>query len=148
MSAMPGQRTIILASPGFITTYESSPTRPISWTAPSGPTSSSAPWMRAVCGPIPRSTPAGPAAVNAYIGQVKADYDRDAARAQADVLAELAVGTGGKFFENNNDLDARASKRSAAAPEYFYMLGLFAAESETRWQLSRPEGHSEGSPTA
>src|ERR1035438_1220460 len=35
----------------------------------------------------------------------KSQYDREAASAQADVLAEMAYGTGGNFFQNNNDLD-------------------------------------------
>ena len=54
---------------------------------------------------------------------IKAQYDRDADRAQADVLAELASGTGSAFFENSNGLD-EGFRRVAAAPEYFYVLGF------------------------
>jgi len=64
-----------------------------------------------------------PSQVSAYVGRMKGMYDRDAARAQADVLAELAMGTGGSFFENNNDLDA-GFKQVAAPPEYVYILGF------------------------
>jgi len=51
------------------------------------------------------------------------EYDHQAADAQADVLAELAVGTGGSFFQNNNDFD-EAFRRLAAAPEVYYLLGF------------------------
>lgn len=42
---------------------------------------------------------------------------------RSDVLAELASGTGGSFFENSNDYD-EGFRRLAAAPEYVYMLGF------------------------
>jgi hypothetical protein len=41
------------------------------------------------------------------------------ASAQSDVLAELAYGTGGTFFLNNNDVD-EGFRRTADAPEYIY----------------------------
>ncbi len=41
----------------------------------------------------------------------------------ADVLAELAYGTGGTFFQNSNNYD-EGFKRIAAAPEYLYLLGF------------------------
>jgi VWFA-related protein len=46
-----------------------------------------------------------------------------AAVARADILAELASGTGGTFFQNSNDLD-EGFRRLAAAPEYVYLLGF------------------------
>lgn len=42
---------------------------------------------------------------------------------RSDILAELASGTGGSFFENSNDYD-EGFRRVAAAPEYVYMLGF------------------------
>jgi VWFA-related protein len=42
---------------------------------------------------------------------------------RADILAELAAGTGGTFFQNSNDLD-EGFRRLAAAPEYVYLLGF------------------------
>jgi VWFA-related protein len=47
----------------------------------------------------------------------------NAAIARADILAELAAGTGGTFFQNSNDLD-EGFRRLAAAPEYVYLLGF------------------------
>jgi VWFA-related protein len=46
-----------------------------------------------------------------------------AAIARADILAELASGTGGTFYQNSNDLD-EGFRRLAAAPEYVYLLGF------------------------
>jgi hypothetical protein len=42
---------------------------------------------------------------------------------EEDVLAELAFGTGGVFFHNNNDL-VEGFKRVAARPEFMYVLGF------------------------
>jgi VWFA-related protein len=42
---------------------------------------------------------------------------------RTDILAELAAGTGGTFFQNSNDLD-EGFRRLAAAPEYVYLLGF------------------------
>jgi VWFA-related protein len=50
-------------------------------------------------------------------------FDRDEAFAQSDVMAELAYGTGGTFFHNNNDV-GEGFRRTADAPEYMYVLGF------------------------
>ncbi len=42
---------------------------------------------------------------------------------QSDVLAELADGTGGVYFHNNNDLEG-GFRRLASAPAYSYLLGF------------------------
>ena len=42
---------------------------------------------------------------------------------EEDSLAELADGTGGTFFHNNNDL-VEGFRRIAARPEYLYVLGF------------------------
>ncbi len=43
--------------------------------------------------------------------------------AQTDVLAILASGTGGVFYQNSNDYDAGFA-RTSATPEYLYVLGF------------------------
>jgi hypothetical protein len=58
------------------------------------------------------------------------DYDRDAAMAQADVMAEMASGTGGTFFQHNNDFD-EGFRRLASPPEYTYLLGFSPDELKT-----------------
>ncbi len=55
--------------------------------------------------------------------RVKEQYQRESASAQEDVLAELADGTGGTFFHNNNDLE-EGFRRVATAPEFVYLLGF------------------------
>jgi hypothetical protein len=50
-------------------------------------------------------------------------YQRESALAEEDVLAEVAEGTGGTFFHNNNDYLA-GLRSTAAAPEFIYMLGF------------------------
>ena len=49
--------------------------------------------------------------------------ERETNRAQSDVMAELAAGTGATFFQNNNDLDAGFA-RLVSAPEYYYLLAF------------------------
>ena len=46
-----------------------------------------------------------------------------AAIARSNLLAELAAGTGGTFYQNSNNLD-EGFRRLAAAPEYVYLLGF------------------------
>jgi hypothetical protein len=43
--------------------------------------------------------------------------------AQEEVLAQLADGTGGKFFHNRNDVD-EAMREAGAAPAFSYLLGF------------------------
>ena len=49
--------------------------------------------------------------------------DREEAAARGDVMAELAYGTGGTYFHNNNDLN-EGFRRTGGAPEYSYVLGF------------------------
>jgi len=53
----------------------------------------------------------------------RARYRFDAAQADEKVMAELADGTGGKFFHNDNGL-LDGLNRLAALPEYSYVLGF------------------------
>jgi VWFA-related protein len=50
----------------------------------------------------------------------------DEAFAVQDPLAQLAEGTGGRFFRNSNDLD-RGLRELAAAPDVLYLLGFVPA---------------------
>jgi len=123
VSAMPGQRRIILVSPGFFTPYDlvENKTDIID---------------RAIHANVIISSldarglytfiPGGDASQQGYasnIAELKSGYDRDSATQQADVLAELAEGTGGTFFHNSNDLDA-GFKRMAEVPDFVYVLGF------------------------
>lgn len=123
LAAMPGQRSIILISPGFLTIFEhfqekadiidhairanviisSLNARGLYTVVPFGDVSQS-----------------GQSAGGAML---KSHYDLDTAQMEENVLAELAYGTGGVFFHNNNDL-VEGFKRVAARPEYLYVLGF------------------------
>ncbi len=54
-------------------------------------------------------------------------YRRESARADGDVMKDLAEGTGGTFFHENNDLRA-GFERLASVPEFSYVLGFSPAE--------------------
>jgi VWFA-related protein len=54
---------------------------------------------------------------------MKQQYDRAAARADSDVMAELADATGGTFFQNNNDLTTGIRELSTV-PEVYYILAF------------------------
>jgi hypothetical protein len=54
---------------------------------------------------------------------LKEQYQRETALVEEGILAELADGTGGRYFHNNNDLKAGFGE-IAAAPEFVYVLGF------------------------
>lgn len=124
LASMPGQRSLVLVSPGFLVPFvdHSDVTEIINravragiligtldarglWTSPGYEAS--------------RPTTPGGGQVISMISS----YLQEEAQVQEDVLAELADGTGGTFFHNNNDL-GEGFRRLAAAPEYVYVLGF------------------------
>ncbi len=50
-------------------------------------------------------------------------YARFSAQAEGDTLAEIAYATGGTFFHDNNSMD-EGFRRTAAAPDTYYILGF------------------------
>jgi VWFA-related protein len=118
MSALPGQRVIVMMSPGFFVT----------------------PSMRESSELIDRATKANIVintidARGLYVSSVydvanrtppdnlKTAFTMAEEAAQDDVLAELADGTGGVFFHNRNDID-KGLLQAAAEPEVSYVLGF------------------------
>jgi len=119
ISIMPGQRTIVLVSPGFLLPFGSrSDETTVMDNAIRSNVIISALDARGLYTVQPDiSQPM----TNSATLPMKFGYIRDSAFAEADVLAELAHGTGGSFFQNNNDL-VEGFKRVATAPEYVYLL--------------------------
>ena len=124
ISTMPGQRSLILVSPGFLIVPD--------FRTEEVDIVDRAIRSNVVIGAVDaRGLYVGDGIVPdvskpVYNGQAalfKAQYDRDSALAQADVLAELSDSTGGTFFHNSNDLDA-GFRRVATAPEFYYVLGF------------------------
>jgi VWFA-related protein len=124
MAAMPGQRSIVLASPGFLVPSADQPdvtdiiNRAIRsnvivssldlrglWTA-SGFDAS-------------RPAPAGGSQVLTTLNQ----FMEQEAEAQELVMEDLAHSTGGDWFHANNDL-GEGFRRLAAAPEFIYVLAF------------------------
>jgi VWFA-related protein len=122
MSALPGQRIIVMMSPGFFVT----------------------PAMHQTGGIIDQATKANVVinSIDARGLYVSSVYDASDATpvdprtnpvttqwvmaeetVQNDVLAEFADGTGGTFFHNRNDID-QGLLQAAAEPEASYLLGF------------------------
>jgi VWFA-related protein len=121
MAAMPGQRSIILVSGGFVTLAEHSQEKTeIMDRAVRANVLINALDARGLY--TDTSDIARPSA-NAVTEITLQRMERENNRAQSDVLAELAHGTGATLFENNNDLDAGFA-RLANAPEYYYLLAF------------------------
>ena len=122
LSAMPGQRTIILVSPGFLTLPDHIAEKvDVIDRAIHASVIVSSLDARGLYTGAPDISRRGPN--NQLSANLMTSIDREAASAQADVLAEMAAGTGGTFFQNSNDL-AEGFKRTASAPEYIYLLGF------------------------
>jgi VWFA-related protein len=117
LSVMPGNRNLVLVSPGFLLTRDHrTPEYDI--------------LERAIHANVVVNTidirglftiiPGGHASERfAPLDQ----YEQDAAMRSNDVLAELADGTGGTFFHNGNDRK-QGLNLLAARPEYVYVLGF------------------------
>jgi len=122
LASMPGQRVLVLVSPGFIaSTLQSEASEMVD---------------RATRANIVINTIDARGLYTPDMGDV-ADPPNDTIRtagfktsyrvatqvAQEDVLAQLADGTGGKFFHNRNDVD-EAMREASAAPALSYLLGF------------------------
>ncbi|MBZ5728822.1 MAG: VWA domain-containing protein [Acidobacteriia bacterium] len=120
MAAMPGQRTVILASPGFITPDAYTEVTDVLDRAIRASVIINSLDARGLYTDTPDIAKLS---YDANATSNKVQYDRESSRMQADVLAELASGTGGTFVQNTNDLEG-GFQRVAAVPEYFYILGF------------------------
>jgi VWFA-related protein len=123
MSGMPGERVIVLVSPGFLTPSEQQEKgevidRAIHSNVVINSLDARGLWVDPMVDASSNSRSSSPVFL-----RLKQEYDRASASAQADVLAEMAYGTGGGFFQNNNDLNA-GMKQLAGAPEVYYILGF------------------------
>jgi VWFA-related protein len=121
LSLMPGRRTVILASPGFLRMSDNFEDEAaiIDQAIRSGVTINSldARGLYTNMPDIAKRT------ISVAAEQVKQQIDRASASAEADILAELADGTGGTFVQNTNDL-VRGLRELSAAPDTYYVLGF------------------------
>jgi VWFA-related protein len=143
IALMPGQRSIVLVSPGFQTPqleheyvdvidkalhsevivnaidarglYVPGATSDASKAGSGNATGGTIRTGLNTSGPVPGG--------GVMVQEQKAFYDITSAQSEADVLAVLADGTGGTFFHNSNDL-FEGFTRVAAPPEYSYVLAF------------------------
>jgi VWFA-related protein len=125
MSSTPGQRLMVLISPGFYITTESR--------VSAGSIVDKALRSNVVISTIDARglytvIPGGDASeqrnfLNASTEVLKNRFRQESALVEGDILGELADGTGGTWFHNNNDI-AEGLKRTSAAPEFQYILGF------------------------
>lgn len=118
MSSLPGQRVIVMMSPGFFVTpsmHESGEIidRATKANIVINTIDARGLYVSSVYDVTNRS-PSGP---------MKTSFAMAAEAAQDDVLSELADGTGGLFFHNRNDID-QGLLQAAAEPEVSYVLGF------------------------
>jgi VWFA-related protein len=123
MAAMPGVRTVLLLSPGFIAPLVDFDYSDLIDRSLRSQVIISALDARGLYSVDPVGDISSPHPVPAGVSGQKSVYLLDGARANDDVLADLAYGTGGSFVQNSNDLDA-GLRRIAAEPEYWYVLGF------------------------
>ncbi|MGC2793789.1 MAG: VWA domain-containing protein, partial [Candidatus Sulfotelmatobacter sp.] len=119
VSRKPGQRSVVLVSPGFITPQLEYDYTQIIDRAVRAQVVINTLDARGLYVP---STFGDPTLTRPPSGG-KTLIETAAASAQDDLLAVLADGTGGVFFHNNNDLD-EGFRRVADTPQYSYVLAF------------------------
>jgi len=123
VAVMPGQRNVILVSPGFFLTDDmryqelDAVERAIHSNVVISALDARGLYVINPGGDISQRV------FDANAERMKDQYRREDATASAGVMAEMAAGTGGTFIQNTNDL-AGGMRRLATAPEYIYMLGF------------------------
>jgi VWFA-related protein len=122
MAEMPGQRSLVLVSPGFLTPELQYDYNDLIDEALRRQVVISSLDARGFYVSIPfgDASQQGHADVG---GRSRASLDTEAASAESDILAVLAYSTGGTFFHNNNDMN-EGFRRVANAPEFYYILGF------------------------
>jgi VWFA-related protein len=125
ISVMPGQRSMVLVSPGFLTpeTNMFQDYMDVIDRALRSEVIISTLDARGLYTIVPGGDISKSGTTNPLSAAVEHQYLTESDLAQVEVLSELANATGGNFFHNSNDLDA-GFKSVAATPEYFYTLGF------------------------
>ena len=131
MAAMPGQRTIVLVSPGFLTLIGSkNEENLIIDKAIRASVVINALDVRGLSTETRDPSKPPPmlqgAALSQYTNYVE-QMAHEVFNAQSDVMAEVAAGTGGTFYHNSNDMDS-GFQRVAGIPEVRYVLGFSPQE--------------------
>ena len=118
LSTVPGQRSVVLVSPGFLAMQDHY--QEIATVLDKALRSNVAIDTLDARGLF---TDPEYSAQNNRSDQNILQYMHESARQDSDILAELADGSGGTFFQNNNDL-VEGFRRTSATPEYVYLLAF------------------------
>jgi hypothetical protein len=126
MSTIPGQRIVVLASPGFLTLAD---LRSDEFDIVDRAVRSNVIINSLDARGLYIVNPTGEVDEKTYapiITEAKMQYRRQETIAVSGVLEEMAYGTGGTFIQNTNDFDG-AFRKLASAPEFVYVLGYTPA---------------------
>ncbi len=123
LASMPGQRVLVLVSPGFLSTTLQSEASEMVDRATRANIVINTIDARGLYVPDVLGDIADPPKDTIRTAGFKTSYRVAAQSAQEEVLAQLADGTGGKFFHNRNDVD-EAMREAGAAPSFSYLLGF------------------------
>jgi VWFA-related protein len=123
LSAMPGQRIMVFVSPGFIPTTLRLEMSDLIERANRANITINTIDARGLYTPELMGDISERASYNPLTVGVESLYRTQAQFAQQEVLSDLALGTGGTFFHNRNDV-AEGMKEAGAAPEVSYLLGF------------------------
>jgi VWFA-related protein len=123
IAAMPGQRTMLVLSPGFLTTGFEEVYVDLIEQALRSQVVVSALNARGLFTVDPIGDVSKRAPSNRVIGVSKVQYEIASNTAQENVLRDLSDGTGGTYYHNSNDLYA-GLQRIASTPEFYYVLGF------------------------
>ncbi len=121
IAAMPGQRNILLVSPGFYNPDELQEQTEVGERALHSYVTISALDVRGLYTLM--GDPSASRSPAPIIAAQMLQYQQEAALADANVLSELAHATGGAFFHNNNDLD-KGFQQLLTPPEFSYLLAF------------------------
>ncbi len=123
LANMPGQRVLVLVSPGFISSTLQLEASELVDRATRSNIVINTIDARGLYAPDVLGDIAAPPRDTVRTAGFKTSYRVQAQFAQEEVLAQLADGTGGKFFHNRNDVD-EAMREAGAAPAFSYLLGF------------------------
>lgn len=120
LAARPGQRTLVLVSPGFLSATRAKSVdalidRALRQNVVVNAIDAAGLYAKAYHDPILVKRP--------DLDRQKFRMENEALSVQRDVLAALAEGTGGTFFHNSNDFDD-GLRQTAQAPEVYYLLSF------------------------
>lgn len=125
ISGLPGQRTLILISPGFFSLSQETmmvESQVLNLAAAASVTINTLD-ARGLYGTLTDASRSGDEGLAAMLTGSSMERNKDAMRQSKEIMAEFADGSGGTFFHDNNDLEGGLT-RLIGAPEYKYLLEL------------------------